>query len=178
MDENSRSLATLISISGGGVLGSLAAISIKKPQSKLDGAIRTFLGFALSITCTGWVCGAIGIGDGEYSKITAVGLAVGFASFHIFSIFMMLLDSLMEKVDKKRLGFVGEIVKAIRGGDVSEILKAPEVSQVTKVTQVTTIKDKGETPQNQDLTIPITPIAVSTVASSVVTSSSSTATKE
>lgn len=146
-NPTTHQIATLISTAGGGILGALAAISVKKPATRIDGILRTFLGFALSATCTEWVCSSLGINPGEFSKIAAVGLAIGFLAWHLFSIVMMLLDSLLEKVDRKRLGFVGELIRAIRGGDTSEILKqepaAPPLPpiQVTKVSQVTIIKE-------------------------------------
>lgn len=113
LDDPTRN--SLISVTGGGLLGAIAAVAVKKPETVREGMWRTVAGAILAFSCTGVVCEISGIEPHNYQRVVGVALAIGFAGWHLLTIAMMALDSLKERASERGFGIISDLINIIRG---------------------------------------------------------------
>lgn len=104
-----------IAIGGGGLLGAVAAVAIKKPSTYREAFLRILAACILAITCTGWVCEWLAIPITTYSRVVGIAVCVGFCGWHFLSIVMFVLDAVKDAAEKRGIAFIGDAVAIIRG---------------------------------------------------------------
>jgi uncharacterized membrane protein len=99
----------------GGLLGSVAALTIRPPASVREAASRGLAGIILAFALTGWTCELMVVHADDYHRVLAVGLGHGFVGWHLLSVLMLVLDGLVERAKVRGVGLLADLLAILRG---------------------------------------------------------------